>query len=93
MFAALLAALNTDPDLLEPMRRRSRQWQAEIENDGLPPDRATIIRLAADGLWFAELLGLTRLAPARRKSVIREMLRLAGEKPSNGRAASAGGGA
>jgi AcrR family transcriptional regulator len=90
MFAALLAALTSAPEMLEPMRRRSRQWQAELENDGLPPDRATVIRLAADGLWFAEMLGLTELAPARRKSVMREMLRLASDK---GASAAAGAGA
>jgi AcrR family transcriptional regulator len=87
MFAALVAALSVDPALLEPLRRRSRQWQAELENDGLSPDRATVIRLAADGLWFAELLGFTRLPASRRRSVIREMLRLAEEPP---RAATAG---
>jgi AcrR family transcriptional regulator len=92
MFSALLAALSTDPELLEPMRRRSRQWQAELENDGLPPDRATIVRLAADGLWFAELLGLTKLAPSRRKSVVREMLRLAGAKPAGARATAVAAG-
>lgn len=90
MFAALLGALTLDPELLEPLRRRSRQWQAELENDGLTPDRATVIRLAADGLWFAELLGFTKLPVSRRRSVIREMLRLADESP---RAAAAGAGA
>jgi AcrR family transcriptional regulator len=90
MLAALLAALALDPSLLEPLRRRSRQWQAELENDGLTPDRATVIRLAADGLWFTEMLGSARLPAARRKSVIREMLRLA-EEPS--KVASAGAGA
>jgi AcrR family transcriptional regulator len=91
MFAALLAAVTSDPELLEPLRRRSRQWQAELENDGLPADRATVVRLAADGLWLAEMLGLTELPPARRKSVVREMLRLASETRS--RSASAGAGA
>jgi AcrR family transcriptional regulator len=90
MFAAMLGALTLDPTLLEPLRRRSRQWQAELENDGLTPDRATVIRLAADGLWFAELLGFTKLPVARRRSVVREMLRLAEETP---KAAAAGAGA
>lgn len=90
MFAALVGALSLDPTLLDPLRRRSRQWQAELENDGLPPDRATVIRLAADGLWFAELMGFTRLPASRRRSVIREMLRLAEEAP---RAVTAGVGA
>jgi hypothetical protein len=49
-----------------------------------------VIRLAADGLWFAELLGFTKLPAARRRSVVREMLRLAEESP---RIVAAGGGA
>lgn len=58
MSAGLLAAVANDPDLLEPLRKSYRDWQRRVERDGLDPALATAVRLAADGLWFAELLGL-----------------------------------
>jgi AcrR family transcriptional regulator len=59
---ALLAASATDPGLLEPLRVAYRRWQAELEMDGLDPAVATVARLAADGLWLAEI---GDLAPPR----------------------------
>lgn len=53
--AALLAAVANNFELVAPFRRRMAAWQAQIEQDGLDPALATAIRLAADGLWFADL--------------------------------------
>lgn len=79
MFAALLAAVATDPALLAPLRRRYAKWQSELEHDDITPARATVVRLAADGLWFAERLGLASFEPRRRKQIIGELLRLTEE--------------
>jgi hypothetical protein len=76
-----LAAASADPELLTPLRDSYAGWQAGLEDDKISPDRATVVRLAADGLWFAELLGLVCFAPARRRDVIREMLSLANPAP------------
>lgn len=56
--AALLAAVVVRPKLLDPLRERQREWQRRIEDDGLDPALATALRLAADGLWFADLFDL-----------------------------------
>lgn len=56
--AGLLAAVALNPELLEPVQVRYRQWQAEAEADGLEPGLGTLLRLAMDGLWVAELLDL-----------------------------------
>lgn len=56
--AALLAGAASDLELLEPMRRRFASWQERVENDGLAPELASLIRLAADGLWTSELFEL-----------------------------------
>jgi AcrR family transcriptional regulator len=56
---ALLAAVGTDPQYLEPMRRRFTEWQARIESDGIDPATATIVRLAIDGLCLGTLLGMS----------------------------------
>jgi AcrR family transcriptional regulator len=58
LHTALLAAAGTDPQYLEPIRAKAREWQARLENDGIDPAIATIVRLAIDGLCIGNLLGL-----------------------------------
>lgn len=60
--AALMAAVALDPDLLAPARAAYAGWQRRAEADGLAPGVGTLVRLAMDGLWISELLGL---APPR----------------------------
>lgn len=71
--ASLLAAAGTNPALLAPLREAFARWQALAEADGLAPAQATLVRLAADGLWFADLL---RVAPPgdRLRTEVREAL-------------------
>ena len=68
---ALLAAIATDPALLEPLRRRFEAWQARAEDDGLDLALATLLRLAANGLWFADLFGLAPPAGELRGRVLK----------------------
>jgi AcrR family transcriptional regulator len=60
--SGILAVLALHPDRLEAVRARYEGWQERIVADGVDPVDATVVRLASDGLWFAELLGL---APPR----------------------------
>lgn len=60
--AGMIAAILLNPELLDPNRRSYETRQTLIEQDGVDPLLANIIRLAVDGLWFAELL---ELAPPR----------------------------
>jgi AcrR family transcriptional regulator len=55
---ALLAALIGDPARLERVRRRYARWQERLVADGGDAVVATVVRLAADGLWLADLMGL-----------------------------------
>jgi len=84
--AALLAAAATDPELLEPMRARYREWQERTERENADPALATIIRLAAEGLWIANMLGLGAPQGELREQVIARMLELtrSGGVPSTG---------
>lgn len=72
--AGLVAAVVLNPGLLDPTRRNYEQRQALIEQDGIDPVLATIIRLAADGLWFSDLLGLSPLRGHRRQAVMEALL-------------------
>lgn len=74
--AGLLAAVAVNPDLLRPFQERYREWQARIEEDGLAPALATLVRLAADGLWLADLLDLAPPTGALREQVLDLALRL-----------------
>lgn len=75
--AGLLAALATDSSLMEAVTRRYAGWQHEAETDGVAQSTATLVRLAADGLWFADFLGLAPPLGASRDEVMAAMLTLA----------------
>lgn len=53
-----LAALIADPERLQRFRQRYEHWQNRLVQDRIDPAAATLIRMAADGMWLAELLGL-----------------------------------
>ncbi|GED70442.1 TetR family transcriptional regulator [Brevibacillus reuszeri] len=74
--AGLLAAIATDPELLKPLQDHYAVWQRHVENDGLDPVFATIIRLAIDGLWFCDMFGLTSVEPELREKVLNELVAL-----------------
>jgi len=74
--AGLIVAAATNPKLLAPLRKRFRTWQRAIERDGISPTRATVIRLAVDGLWLADVLGIWSLSSKLRRQVLNELIRL-----------------
>lgn len=68
--AGLLAAVATNPSLLDPLKEAAQLTQAVLEEDGIDPVLATIVRLAADGLWMADLFGVNSLDQELRIQVI-----------------------
>jgi AcrR family transcriptional regulator len=74
--AALIAAA-ARPDLVGPLRMAFDRWQARVEDDGIDPVRATVVRLAADGLWLSELFGLAAPSASLRAAVDLELVRMA----------------
>jgi len=74
--AGLLAAIATDPALLDPLRARYDAWQERVERDGIDPALATLARLAVDGLWLAELFGLAPPGGVLRERVLAALYRL-----------------
>jgi AcrR family transcriptional regulator len=73
----LLAAMVDQPATLERVRERYAAWQEELASEAADPARATVARLAADGLWLNDLLGLAPPAGALREQVMARMLALA----------------
>jgi hypothetical protein len=74
----MLAALVADPALLVSVRGQYAIWQDRVEREGGDPVDATVARLAADGLWLAELLGLGPPTGKVREQVVARLLELAG---------------
>lgn len=77
--AGLLAAVALNPELLASNRANYQAWQQKFEADGLDPALATIIRLAADGLWFTELLGFAPLEESLRSAVFNILIEMTRE--------------
>ena len=53
---AVLAAIGTDPEYLDPLRKRIAEWKERLESDGIDPVTASIVKLAIDGLVIGRLL-------------------------------------
>ncbi len=71
---AVTAALAHSTQHLDPVRKQGKRHQAAIEADGLDRVMATIVRLAVDGLWFTESLGLMRYEPSLKKDVLAKLM-------------------
>jgi AcrR family transcriptional regulator len=74
---ALLAAMVGEPDVLRAARERYATWQDRLEREGGDAVAATVARLAADGLWLADLLGLAPPQGELREAVLSRLLELA----------------
>jgi AcrR family transcriptional regulator len=72
----LLAALVADPEVLAAVRDRYATWQDRVVTEGGDPVEATVARLAADGLWLADLLGIAPPEGELRDRVLARLLEL-----------------
>jgi AcrR family transcriptional regulator len=73
MHAGLLAAKAVNPNLLNPIHEAYSKWQYDIENDGLDPTMATIIRLATDGIWLADLFEINPIEDEQKELVYKTL--------------------
>ncbi|ENH97553.1 regulatory protein TetR [Gracilibacillus halophilus YIM-C55.5] len=70
MNSAIMAAMFLNPELLEEFRRQYDLLIEELMDDGIDPIHATIARLATDGLWYSEILGLDQLNEGFKKQIL-----------------------
>jgi AcrR family transcriptional regulator len=73
MSSGLLAAIAVDPGLLAPLQQRFGEWVKLLDQDGIDPTLATIVRLVADGLWLVELFGLSAPDESMKKKVLQAL--------------------
>ena len=67
---ALVGALTLYPRLLDPWRAAVLAGRQTDQAEGVDAAAATIVRLAADGLWLGGLLGLPGPGPQLKRKVV-----------------------
>ncbi len=77
--AAMMAAVEVNPSLLDPLRERYAVWQSKFDQAVNPP-LARMIRLAVDGWWITNLLGLAPTSDQDRAALQSTILQLVEEK-------------
>jgi AcrR family transcriptional regulator len=80
LMAGLLATLGHDSAHLETIRARFSEWHEAFAADGLDDTTATIVRLAADGLWLSALLGLPQLDPKLGRRTLEALRKMTQDK-------------
>jgi AcrR family transcriptional regulator len=71
--SGIVAAMVLNPDRLEKVRARYRSWQERLAQDGIDEVDATLVRMAAEGLWFCELLDLGPPSGELREKLLERM--------------------
>jgi AcrR family transcriptional regulator len=67
---AVIAALLLDPALLGQLKTASADWLERDRAEAADPTGALVARLAADGLWLADVLGLYPIDQEARGRVV-----------------------
>ena len=70
----LMAAKAVNEELLDPIRELYVKWQSAIENEGIDPIEATIIRLATDGMWLAEIFDLYHIDDETKEKINQRLI-------------------
>lgn len=74
---ALFAAAFEDPEAVAAFRQAWAEFQRVVRTATADPTMATLARLACDGLWLTELVGLDVLEPGERAAVMARMMTIA----------------
>ncbi|ANT54245.1 TetR/AcrR family transcriptional regulator [Mesorhizobium amorphae] len=72
--AAMIAGIASDIELFNEYSAENTKWSDRLEKDGLDYFYAQVIRLAVDGLYFSEAIGLPQFKPKERKAFLQRLL-------------------
>ncbi len=76
LYTSLFAAEEQFDDAHGLMLKKYDSWQQQVENSGLDAIWATLVRLAVDGLWFAEMHNYAPPKEDRREKIVDLILKL-----------------
>jgi AcrR family transcriptional regulator len=82
---AIAKVVSEFPELLLELQEEFVQLDQEMQSDGLPAARAIVIRLACDGLWFSELIGVASLQEPLRQQMLEELIAMTRLEPDQSR--------
>jgi AcrR family transcriptional regulator len=74
--AGIVAAVAINAQLLAPLRSRYEEWVTRLEDDGIDPAIAELVRSAADGLWLGSVLELAPSTAALRGRMFDKLVEL-----------------
>jgi AcrR family transcriptional regulator len=74
--SALANVIINHPELIDQLRQEFAFIEQSFAKDGLTEARATMIRLACDGLWLSDLLGAGTIQEPRRSRLLKELMEL-----------------
>lgn len=83
LMAGILATLGRESPQLEAVRERFARWHVRLAHDGVDEIKATIVRLAADGLWLSALLGLPGLEARESRRVVQALQEMTSAGPAH----------
>lgn len=83
--AAMIAGIATNRALLKFYAGESVKWTARLKADGIDYILAEILRLAADGLYFNEAIGLPPLSPPDRIAFLERLAAMSRPSPPKSR--------
>ena len=72
----LLAGMIEEPEVLEVARERYAEWMTRMLAGAADPVDTWLVRLAADGLWYSDLLGIAAPEGADRRRLIERLVAL-----------------
>ena len=76
LYASLFAAEERFASAHALMRQKYIDWQEKVDESGLIPAQASLVRFAVDGLWHAEMHGYAPPDEERRAQIIDLILEL-----------------
>lgn len=68
--SSILAAAASNTSLLQPVSEYFSRWHERAVQDGCDSAVATVVRLASDGIWFADMFTSTAPAGKARRDVL-----------------------
>jgi len=74
LYTGFAAALDANPTLMTIVRGVGKDWRDHLLNDGIAPNVAAAAALAADGLLFNDLTGITEADEAERAAVLATLI-------------------
>ncbi|HVW52182.1 MAG TPA: TetR/AcrR family transcriptional regulator [Trinickia sp.] len=79
--ALILAYFGRDSAVRELYETAHGRWSKRAGHDGVNRAVADVIRMAADGLWLAEALGVSGFDKARKRAFVEQLIALTEQAP------------